>query len=126
SPTRTCANERIESVFPIPKERNMLSPRSSGAERSAMVESVGATAVPHSDGCDGLLLHRPLPVHRAEPRAGVERMVQRPEDRADAGAAAFPHLPALPPGGGTRPRISGALDRRLSAGARHAAVHGAV
>jgi hypothetical protein len=30
----------------------------------------------------------------------VERLVQRPEDRADAGAAAFPHLPALPAGRG--------------------------
>src|ERR1700751_2908041 len=87
---------------------------------------VRAPAAPRSDGCDGPLLHRPLQVHRACPRAGMERLVQRPENRTDAGAAALPHLPALPPGGRARPRLPDAVDRRLAAGARDAAIHRAM
>src|SRR5262249_57819790 len=85
-----------------------------------------APAAALSDGCDGLPLHRSLQVHRARPRAGVERLVQRTEDGADARPAVLPHLPALPPGGGNRARLPDAVDRRDAAGARHAPLHRAM
>ena len=44
---------------------------------------------------DGFCLYRALQFHRARQGAGLERLVQRAEDRADAGEAAFSHLPAL-------------------------------
>src|SRR5687767_11168599 len=58
----------------------------------------------------GLRLYRPLQIHRARQGAGLERLVRRTEDRADAEPAAFPHLPALSPRLRHRPRLSRALD----------------
>jgi len=55
-------------------------------------------------------LHRALQLHRSAEGAGVERLVQRPEDQADAREAPFPHLPALSLGVGQRPQLSRTLD----------------
>ena len=61
------------------------------------------------EGADGFCLYRALQVHRARQGAGLERLVQRAEDRADAAEAAFSHLPALHAHVGDGPKLSRAL-----------------
>ena len=62
----------------------------------------------------GLCLYRALQFHRAREGAGLERLVQRAEDRADAGEAAFSHLSALCADCGPRAELSSALDAAIA------------
>ena len=60
---------------------------------------------------------------RARQGAGLERVVQRAEDRADAGEAAFSKLPALRANVGPRPELSRALDAAIAGRLQDRAIH---